>query len=146
MNSLGAKTLTMVLLIEKWDVLTTLIISRSTLWMTIALSEKSSKTYLYVVTGTELSEGHRVILPPFLLVSTFLSLLHYQSFLGTSQFTPSAIFHHQPFSTVSNYTLLAIVTECCWGGVRRPESARAILGEARTQSTHISTIPTCIEV
>jgi hypothetical protein len=114
--------------------------------MTIALSEKSSKTYLYVVTGTELLEGHRVILPPFLLVSTFLSLLHYQSFLGTSQFTPSTIFHHQPFSTVSNYTLLAIVTECRRGGVRRPESARAILDEARTQSTHISTIPTYIEV
>jgi hypothetical protein len=39
MNSLGAKTFTMVLLIEKWDVLTMLIISRSVLWMMIALSE-----------------------------------------------------------------------------------------------------------
>jgi hypothetical protein len=42
-------------------------------------------------------------------VSTFLSLLHCQSFLGTSQFTPSGIFHPQSFFTISNYTLLAIL-------------------------------------
>jgi hypothetical protein len=45
---------------------------------------KSSKTSLDVVTGTELSEGYRVILPSRVSVSTFLILLHYQSFLGTS--------------------------------------------------------------
>jgi hypothetical protein len=70
---------------------------------------KSSKTYLDVVTSTELLEGYRVILSSRLLVSTFLSLLHYRSFLGTSQFTTSAIFHRQPFFTTSNYTLLAIL-------------------------------------
>jgi hypothetical protein len=35
---------------------------------------KSLKTSLYVVTGTELSEGYRVILPSRVSVSTFLSL------------------------------------------------------------------------
>jgi hypothetical protein len=59
--------------------------------------KKLSKTYLDVVTGIELSKGYIVILSSCLLVSTFLSLLHYQSFLGTSQFTLSAIFHPQPF-------------------------------------------------
>jgi hypothetical protein len=54
---------------------------------------KSSKSSLDVVTGTELSEGYIVILLSRLSVSTFRSLLHYQSFLGISQFTPSAIFH-----------------------------------------------------
>jgi hypothetical protein len=54
---------------------------------------KSSKSSLDVVTGTELSEGYIVILLSRLSVSTFRSLLQYQSFLGISQFTPSAIFH-----------------------------------------------------
>jgi hypothetical protein len=62
---------------------------------------KSLKTSLDVVTGTELSEGYRVILPSRLSVRTFLSLLHYQSFLGRSQFIPSAIFHPQPFSPLA---------------------------------------------
>jgi hypothetical protein len=53
---------------------------------------KLLKTSLDVVTGTELSEGYRVILPSRLSVSTFLSLLHYQSFLCRSSFIPSAIF------------------------------------------------------
>jgi hypothetical protein len=75
---------------------------------------KSLKTFLDVVTSTELSEGYRVILPSHLSVSTFLSLLHYPPFLGRSQFIPSVIFtlnhfHPQPFFTVSNYTLLAIL-------------------------------------
>jgi hypothetical protein len=38
---------------------------------------KSMKTYLDVVTGIELSEGFRVVLPSRLSVSTFLSLLHF---------------------------------------------------------------------
>jgi hypothetical protein len=59
--------------------------------------KKSLKTYLDVVIGTELLEGYRVILLPCLSLSSFLSLLHYQSFLCTSQFTPSAIFQPQPF-------------------------------------------------
>jgi hypothetical protein len=63
--------------------------------------KKSLKTSLDVVTGTELSEGYRVILPSRLSVRTFLSLLHYQSFLGRSQFIPSAIFHPQPFSPLA---------------------------------------------
>jgi hypothetical protein len=53
---------------------------------------KLVKTYLDVIIGTKLSEGYRVILPSRLSVSTYLSVLHYQSFLSTSQFTPSAIF------------------------------------------------------
>jgi hypothetical protein len=53
---------------------------------------KSLKISLDVVIGTELSEGYRVILPSYLSVNTFLSLLHYQSFLGRSQFIPSSIF------------------------------------------------------
>jgi hypothetical protein len=53
---------------------------------------KSMKTYLDIVLGTELSEGYRVILSSRLSVSTYLSVLDYQSFLGTSQFTPSTIF------------------------------------------------------
>jgi hypothetical protein len=70
---------------------------------------KSSKTYLDVVTCTELSEGYIVILPSCLSVSTFLSLLHYQSFLGTSQFTPSAIFHPRPFFTLSHFLPVVII-------------------------------------
>jgi hypothetical protein len=81
---------------------------------------KSVKTYLDVVIGTELSEGYIVISSSRLSVSTYLSILHYQSFLGTSQFTPSTIFHlshflpsvilhPQPFYTLSHYTLLAIL-------------------------------------
>jgi hypothetical protein len=38
---------------------------------------KSMKTNLDVVTGTELSEGFRVVLSSRLSVSTFLSLLHF---------------------------------------------------------------------
>jgi hypothetical protein len=64
---------------------------------------KSLKTYLDCVIGSELLEGYRVILSLHLLVSTYLSVLHYQSFLGTSHFLPSAIF------TLSHYTLLAIL-------------------------------------
>jgi hypothetical protein len=71
--------------------------------------KKSLKTSLDIVTGTELSEGYRVILLSRVSVSTFLILLHYQSFLGRSQFIPSVIFHPQPFFTISNYTLLAIL-------------------------------------
>jgi hypothetical protein len=78
------------------------------------------KTYLDVVICTDLLEGYRVILPSHLSVSTYLSVLHYQSFLGTSQFTPSAISHPrlffssvishpQPFYTLRHYTLLAIL-------------------------------------
>jgi hypothetical protein len=70
---------------------------------------KSLKISLDVVTGTELSKGYRVILSSCVSVSTYMSLLHYQSFLGRSQFIPSAVFHPQPFFTVSNYTLLAIL-------------------------------------
>jgi hypothetical protein len=45
---------------------------------------KSMKTYLDIVIGTELLEGYKVILPSRLSVSTYLSVLHYQPFLGTS--------------------------------------------------------------
>jgi hypothetical protein len=58
---------------------------------------KLVKTCLDVVIGTELSEGYIVILSSHLSVSTYLSILHYRSFLGTSQFTPSAIFHLSHF-------------------------------------------------
>jgi hypothetical protein len=63
--------------------------------------KKSLKTSLDIVTGTELSEGYRVILLSRVSVSTFLILLHYQSFLGRSQFIPSGIFHPQPFSPLA---------------------------------------------
>jgi hypothetical protein len=36
----------------------------------------------------EMLEGYRVILPDRLLVITYLSVLHYHSFLGISYFTP----------------------------------------------------------
>jgi hypothetical protein len=72
---------------------------------------KSLKTSLDVVTGTELSEGYRVILSSRLLVSTFLSLLHYQSFLRRSHFIPSAIFHPQPFFTLSHF-LPSVIIHC----------------------------------
>jgi hypothetical protein len=65
---------------------------------------KSFKTYLDVVIGTKLSEGYRVILPSHLSVSTYLSVLHYQSFLGISQFTHSAIIHPQSFFTPKHFT------------------------------------------
>jgi hypothetical protein len=53
---------------------------------------KLLKTSLDVVTSTELLEGYKVILQSRVSVSTFLSLLHYKSFLGRSQFIPSIIF------------------------------------------------------
>jgi hypothetical protein len=53
---------------------------------------KAVKNYLDVIIGTKLSEGHKVILLPCLSVSTYMSVLHYQPFLGISQFTHSAIF------------------------------------------------------
>jgi hypothetical protein len=75
---------------------------------------KLVKTYLDVIIGTKLSEGYRVILPSRLWVSTYLSVLHYQSFLSTSQFTPSAIFYlshffPQSFHTLSHFTPSAII-------------------------------------
>jgi hypothetical protein len=75
---------------------------------------KSMKTYLDVVICTDLSKGYRAILLSCLSVSTYLRVLHYQSFLGTSQFTPTTIFylvmsHPQPFYTLNHYTLLAIL-------------------------------------
>jgi hypothetical protein len=70
---------------------------------------KSLKTYLDVVIATELSEGYRVILTSRLSVSTYLSVLYYQSFLGTSQFTPSTIFHPKPFFTQRHFTPSVII-------------------------------------
>jgi hypothetical protein len=46
--------------------------------------KKSVNTYLEIIIGTELLEGYRVILPSHLSVSTYLSVLYYQSFLGIS--------------------------------------------------------------
>jgi hypothetical protein len=69
---------------------------------------KSLKTSLDVVTGTELSEGYRVILPSRLSASTFLSLLHYQSFLVRSQFIRSAIFSPSAIFTLSHFLPSAI--------------------------------------
>jgi hypothetical protein len=43
--------------------------------------------------GAEMSEGYRVILSARLSVSTYLSVLYYQSFLVISHFTPSVIIH-----------------------------------------------------
>jgi hypothetical protein len=75
---------------------------------------KSLKTYLDCVISSELSEGFRVILPSRLSVSTYLSVLHYPSFLGTCHFSLSAIFtlshfHPQSFYTLNHFTLLAIL-------------------------------------
>jgi hypothetical protein len=75
---------------------------------------KSLKTYLDCVIGSELSEGYKVILPSRLSVSTYLSVLHYQSFLGTSHFHPQSFFtlshfHPQSFYSLCHYTLLAIL-------------------------------------
>jgi hypothetical protein len=53
---------------------------------------KLLKTYRDCVIGSELSKGYKVMLSSRLSVSTYLSILHYQSFLGTSYFSPSAIF------------------------------------------------------
>jgi hypothetical protein len=64
---------------------------------------KLVKTYLNYVIGAKLSEGYIVILLSRLSVSTYLSVLHYQSFLGTSHFLPSAIFHPQSFYIVSHF-------------------------------------------
>jgi hypothetical protein len=83
---------------------------------------KSTNTYLDVVIGTDLSEGYKVILSSHLSMSTYLSVLHYQSFLGTSQFTPSAIFylshftpspilHSQPLYIVSNF-IHSVILHC----------------------------------
>jgi hypothetical protein len=55
--------------------------------------------------SAEMSEGYRVILTARLLVSTYLSVLHYQSFLGISYFTPSVILHCKLFYTLSHFTL-----------------------------------------
>jgi hypothetical protein len=65
---------------------------------------KLLKTYLDCVIGSELSEGYKVILPSRLSMSIYQSVLHYQSFLGTSHFLPSAIFHPLPFFTISYFT------------------------------------------
>jgi hypothetical protein len=75
---------------------------------------KSLNTYLDYVIGSELSEGYRIILSSRLSVNTYLSVLHYQSFLGISHFSPTAIFtlthfHALSFFTLSHYTLLAIL-------------------------------------
>jgi hypothetical protein len=72
---------------------------------------KSLRTCLDVVIGTELSEWYSVILSSHLSVSTYLSVSHYQSFLGTSQFTPSAIIHPQPFFTLRHFTP-SVITYC----------------------------------
>jgi hypothetical protein len=64
---------------------------------------KSVKTYLDVIIGTKLSKGYKVILLSCPSVSTYLSVLHYQSFLGISQFTPSTIF------SLSHFTPSAII-------------------------------------
>jgi hypothetical protein len=69
---------------------------------------KLMKTYLDVVIGIDLLEGYIVILLSHLSVSTYLCVLHYQSFLGTSQFTPSAIFP-QSFHILIHFTLSAII-------------------------------------
>jgi hypothetical protein len=57
----------------------------------------------------KLSDGYIVILSSRLSVSNYLSVLHYQSFLGTSQFTPLVILHPRSFYSLSNSTLLAIL-------------------------------------
>jgi hypothetical protein len=53
--------------------------------------------------GAEMSEGYRIILSGCLLVSTYLSVLHYQSFLGISQSIPSVILHTQSFLGISHF-------------------------------------------
>jgi hypothetical protein len=53
---------------------------------------------------TEKSKSYRVILLAHLSVSTYLSVLHYQSFFVISHFILSVILHHKSFYTIRHFT------------------------------------------